>query len=43
MDLSKEFLEKLATDKGLSPQQIQNYIEQELRLLAEDLAKRITK
>jgi hypothetical protein len=37
--LSKEFLEKLITNKQLSIQQIQTRIEQELKLLAEEAAK----
>jgi len=41
--LSKELLERLATDKRLSDQQIQDYIDQELRLLAEDIARKTTK
>jgi len=41
--LSKEFLEKLATDKQLSIQHIQARIEEELKLLAEELAKEATK
>jgi len=41
--LSRNLLEKLATDKGLSTKQIQDYIEQELKQLAEDIAKRMRK
>ena len=41
--LSKNFLEKLATDKGISTRQIQDYIEQELKQLAEEIAKRMGK
>jgi len=41
--LSKEFLEKLAIEKKITSQKIREQIDQELKLLVEEIAKRYVK
>ena len=41
--LSKEFLEKLVADKHLNARQIQVQLEQEIKLLTEEITRRVQK